>query len=59
VAGVLVLGALALTLAEVQLRGAPRATAWADLVVQAAVLAVIVAGFTVVHRPRLRPLQGG
>jgi hypothetical protein len=36
------------------LHGAPRATAFADLVVQAGVAAVIVIGFTVVHRVRLR-----
>ncbi len=54
VAGVLVAGGVALTLVIVQLHGAPRATAVADLVVQAGVLAVIVIGFTVVHRVRLR-----
>jgi O-antigen/teichoic acid export membrane protein len=53
VAGVLVAGGLALTLVIVQLHGAPLATAYADLVVQAAVAAVIVVGFTVVHRVRL------
>ncbi len=54
VAVVLVLGAVALTLAVVGVHGAPRATALVDLAVQAAVLAVIVAGFIVVHRVRLR-----
>ena len=54
VAGVLVAGGVALTVATVLVHGAPRATAVADLVVQATVLAVTVAGFTVVHRVRLR-----
>jgi O-antigen/teichoic acid export membrane protein len=54
VAGVLVGGALALTLVIVQLHGAPRATAIGDLIVQAVVAGVIVIGFTVVHRVRLR-----
>jgi O-antigen/teichoic acid export membrane protein len=54
VAGVLVAGGAVLTLVIVQLHGAPRATAFADLAVQAGVAAVIVIGFTVVHRVRLR-----
>ncbi len=53
VAGVLVLGAAALTAAVSQVHGSPRATALVDLAVQAAVLLVIVAGFVVVHRVRL------
>ena len=53
VAGVLVVGALALTLAVLSVHGAPRATAFVDLAVQAAVLMVIVVGFAVVHRVRL------
>jgi O-antigen/teichoic acid export membrane protein len=54
VAGVLVGGALALTLVLVQLHGSPRATAVGELVVQGVVAAVIVSGFTVVHRVRVR-----
>jgi O-antigen/teichoic acid export membrane protein len=54
VAGVLAAGALALSLATSAAHGAPRSTALADLVVQAAVLAVMVGGFTVIHRVRLR-----
>ncbi len=54
VAGVLVGGAVALTVAVLAVHGAPRATALVDLAVQAGVLVVIVAGFTVVHRVRLR-----
>jgi hypothetical protein len=38
----------------VQLHGAPRATALADLAVQGGVALVIVAGFTIVHRVHLR-----
>jgi O-antigen/teichoic acid export membrane protein len=53
VAGVLVGGAAALTAAVALAHGAPRATALVDLAVQAGVLLVIVAGFTVVHRVRL------
>jgi O-antigen/teichoic acid export membrane protein len=53
VALVLVAGAGALTVAVLAVHGAPRATAFADLGVQAAVLAVIVAGFALVHRVRL------
>ncbi len=54
VAAVLVVGAVILTVSLALVHGAPRATALADLVVQAAVLLVIVAGFTIVHRVRLR-----
>jgi O-antigen/teichoic acid export membrane protein len=54
VAGVLAAGALALTLATLGVHGVPRATAWADLVVQTAVLVIIVTGFSVVHRVRAR-----
>jgi hypothetical protein len=39
--------------------GAPRATALVDLGVQAVVLAVIVTGFVVVHRIRLREGRPG
>jgi O-antigen/teichoic acid export membrane protein len=53
VAGVLVGGAAALTVAVLTVHGSPRATAFVDLGVQAVVLAVIVAGFAVVHRVRL------
>ena len=58
VAGVLVAGAAALTLAVASVHGAPRATALADLVVQAAVLLVMVAGFALVHRVRIRGRSG-
>jgi O-antigen/teichoic acid export membrane protein len=54
VAGVLMLGGLALSLTLVHLHGAPRATALADLAVQGAVATIIVIGFTVVHRVRRR-----
>ena len=54
VAGVLVAGGLALTLATVRTHGVPHATALADLFVQAGVLGVIVTGFTVIHRVRVR-----
>jgi O-antigen/teichoic acid export membrane protein len=54
VATVLVGGGAVLTLVIVQLHGAPRATAFADLIVQGGVAAVIVVGFTVVHRVRGR-----
>jgi O-antigen/teichoic acid export membrane protein len=54
VAGVLVAGAAILTVAVSAVHGSPRATAVADLIVQGAVLLVVVAGFTVVHRVRLR-----
>ncbi len=49
---VLVGGAIALTLAVLSVHGAPRATAWVDVVVQAAVLLVITCGFVIVHRIR-------
>jgi O-antigen/teichoic acid export membrane protein len=49
VAGALVGGAVALTLAVASVHGAPRATALVDLAVQAGVLAVIVVGFVAVH----------
>jgi O-antigen/teichoic acid export membrane protein len=52
VAAVLVGGAAGLTLAVLAAHGAPRATAWVDVVVQAAVLLVILCGFVVVHRVR-------
>ena len=48
----LVLGAAALTVAVLAVHGAPLATAWVDVVVQAAVLLVILCGFVVVHRVR-------
>ncbi len=54
VVGVLVAGAAALTVAVALVHGAPRATALVDLGVQAAVLVVIVTGFAVVHRLRVR-----
>jgi O-antigen/teichoic acid export membrane protein len=54
VTGVLVAGGAVLTLVLVQLHGAPRATALADLAVQGGVALVIVAGFTMVHRVHLR-----
>jgi O-antigen/teichoic acid export membrane protein len=53
VVGVLVVGAGALTAAVASVHGAPRATALVDVVVQAAVLLVIVVGFTAVHRVRI------
>ena len=59
VAGVLVGGAIALTVAVLAVHGAPRATALVDLAVQAGVLVVIVAGFVVVHRFRLRQVPAG
>ena len=59
VAGVLVGGAVALTVAVLAVQGAPRATALVDLGVQAAVLAVIVIGFVVVHRIRLEETRQG
>jgi O-antigen/teichoic acid export membrane protein len=54
VVAVLVAGALALTLAVAAVHGAPHATALADLVVQAVVAGIVVSGFTLVHRLRLR-----
>ncbi len=59
VAGVLVGGAIALTLAVLAVHGAPRATALVDLVVQAGVLLVIGVGFAVVHRVRLNQVRAG
>ena len=53
VATVLVAGAIALTLAVLAVHGAPRATAYVDVVVQAGVLLVIVCGFALVHRVRV------
>jgi O-antigen/teichoic acid export membrane protein len=50
VAGILVGGAAALTVAVLEAHGAPRATALVDLGVQAGVLLVIVTGFILVHR---------
>jgi O-antigen/teichoic acid export membrane protein len=52
VVGVLVGGAVVLTLAVLAVHGSPRATALVDVAVQAAVLLVIVCGFVVVHRVR-------
>jgi hypothetical protein len=54
VAGVLAAGGLALGLAASLVHGRPHATAIADLIVQAAVLVVVVVGFTVVHSFHLR-----
>jgi O-antigen/teichoic acid export membrane protein len=59
VAGVLVVGAAALTIAVSAVHGAPRATALADLVVQSVVLLVVLTGFTVIHRVRVRRLPAG
>ncbi|HVT41829.1 MAG TPA: hypothetical protein VHD39_02510, partial [Acidimicrobiales bacterium] len=53
VVAVLVVGAGALTAAVLAVHGAPQATAFVDLGVQAGVLAVIVAGFAFIHRVRL------
>jgi O-antigen/teichoic acid export membrane protein len=53
VAGVLVGGALALTVAVSAVHGSPRATALVDVGVQAVVLLVILCGFAVVHRVRV------
>jgi O-antigen/teichoic acid export membrane protein len=53
VASVLVGGALVLTLAVLSVHGAPRATAYVDVVVQAGVLLVTVCGFVLVHRVRV------
>ena len=53
VAGVLVGGALALTVAVSAVHGFPRATALVDVGVQAVVLLVILCGFAVVHRVRV------
>jgi O-antigen/teichoic acid export membrane protein len=54
VVGVLVAGALVLTAAVAAAHGAPRATALVDLAVQSGVLALIGAGFAVVHLRRIR-----
>jgi O-antigen/teichoic acid export membrane protein len=59
VAGVLVAGAATLTVAVALMHGAPRATALVDLGVQACVLAVILVGFTVVHRVRFAQRSPG
>ena len=59
VAVVLAVGAGALTGAVLAVHGSPRATALVDLAVQAGVLAVMVAGFTLVHRVRLRTSPAG
>ncbi len=53
VAGVLVGGAAALTVAVLAVHGSPRATALVDVGVQAVVLLVIMCGFAVVHRVRV------
>ena len=53
VAAILAAGAAALTVAVLEVHGAPRATALVDLATQAAVLLVIVTGFAVVHRVRV------
>jgi hypothetical protein len=54
VAGVLLVGAAALTVGVSLVHGAPRATAVVDLFVQAGVLVVVLSGFTVIHRVRIR-----
>jgi O-antigen/teichoic acid export membrane protein len=59
VVGVLLVGAIALTLATLAVHGAPRATAYVDLAVQAGVLAVIAVGFAVVHRVRVGQVAAG
>jgi O-antigen/teichoic acid export membrane protein len=53
VAVVLTAGGVALAVAVSLVHGHPRATAVVDLAVQAVVMAVIVIGFSVVHRARL------
>ena len=53
VAIALVGGAVVLTLAVLSVHGAPRATAFVDLAVQAGVLLVVMCGFAIVHRVRL------
>ncbi len=53
IAVVLVLGAVAATAAVVAAGGEPRATARADLAVQASLAVVVAIGFALVHRPRL------
>jgi O-antigen/teichoic acid export membrane protein len=59
VAGVLVLGGAALTIATAAVHGAPLATALADLTVQSVVLLVVLTGFTVIHRVRIRRVPAG
>lgn len=62
VAGLLLVGAIAAVLAIAAAHGAPRATAGADLVVQALLLVAVGASFAWVHRGRTRPgrtLQAG
>lgn len=59
VAGVLVGGAIALTLAVLSAHGAPRTTALVDLAVQAGVLAVIGVGFIVVHKVHFGQVRAG
>jgi O-antigen/teichoic acid export membrane protein len=51
----LVLGAVAATVAVASAHGVPRATARADLVVQAALAVAASIGFALVHHRRLRP----
>ena len=53
VVGVLIGGAVVLTVAVLGTHGAPRSTALADLAVQAVVLTVLVVGFALVHRLRV------
>jgi hypothetical protein len=53
VVGVLVGGALGLTVAVLGAHGAPRSTALIDLAVQTTVLTVILVGFVLVHRLRV------
>jgi O-antigen/teichoic acid export membrane protein len=54
ITGLLAVGAVAATAAVVAAQGAPRATARADLVVQAALVAVVGVAFVAVHRRRWR-----
>ncbi len=56
IAGLLVLGAVAATVAVVHAAGDPRATARADLVVQAVLALVTAVGFARVHHRRLQNL---
>ncbi len=55
ITALLVVGAAAATVAVVGAHGAPRATARADLEVQAALAAAAAIGFALVHHRRLRP----